>query len=66
MGIIPHQWESQSRDPYANFNTWHKCCDVSNVKERNYENEIIDTLDGSDMSIPLDAKNFAMLRYLGF
>ncbi|KAK0516886.1 hypothetical protein JMJ35_000041 [Cladonia borealis] len=33
VGIIPHHWIKQSPDPFANFNTWHKCRDIGAVEK---------------------------------
>ncbi|PVI04003.1 hypothetical protein DM02DRAFT_625320 [Periconia macrospinosa] len=59
VGVIPHQWITATPDPYANFNTWHKCRDLSSVEKWIHENEIPDTPDGSDLPIPLNSKIFA-------
>jgi len=59
VGIIPHQWITATPDPYANFNTFHKCRDIGSVERWIKENEIPDTPDGSDLPIPLGSKIFA-------
>ena len=59
VGIIPHQWITATPDPFANFNTFHKCRDLGSVERWIKENEIPDTPDGSDLPIPLGAKIFA-------
>jgi hypothetical protein len=59
VGVIPHQWITATPDPYANFNTYHKCRDLSSVEKWIHENEIPTTPDGSDIPIPLGSKIFA-------
>ncbi|KAJ5959318.1 uncharacterized protein N7479_006468 [Penicillium vulpinum] len=61
VGIIPHEWVSQTPDPFANFNTWHKCRDLKSVENWIHEHEIPTTPDGSDLPIPLDSKIFTAL-----
>ncbi len=58
VGIITHQWIKQSPDPFANFNTWHKCRDIESVKKWIHANEIPTTPDNSDLPIPLGSKVF--------
>ncbi|KAI2472785.1 hypothetical protein F4781DRAFT_419940 [Annulohypoxylon bovei var. microspora] len=33
VGVIPHHWVKDIQDPYANFNTVHKCRDLDSVAE---------------------------------
>ncbi|KAF5866552.1 hypothetical protein ETB97_011437 [Aspergillus alliaceus] len=61
VGIIPHEWVTQTPDPFANFNTWHKCRDLESVEKWIHEHEIPTPPDGSDLPIPLDSKIFPTL-----
>lgn len=58
VGVVSHEWIKQSPDPFANFNTWHKCRDIESVERWIDENEIPTPPDGSDIPIPLNAKIF--------
>jgi hypothetical protein len=59
VGVITHQWISYSPDPFANFNTYHKCHNIDAVEKWIHEHEIPDTPDGSDLPIPLGSKIYA-------
>ncbi|KAA8651038.1 oxidase ustYa family protein [Aspergillus tanneri] len=61
VGIIPHEWVTQTPDPFANFNTWHKCRDLKSVEKWIHEHEIPTPPDGSDLPIPLDSRIFPTL-----
>lgn len=56
VGIIPHQWIAVDKEPFANFNTWHKCRDMTAVEQWIHEHEIPDTPVGSDLPIPRGSK----------
>ncbi|KAL5401790.1 hypothetical protein PMIN04_013074 [Paraphaeosphaeria minitans] len=59
VGVITHQWIQQSPDPFANFNTYHKCRDIDAVEKWIHDHEIPDTPGGINLPIPLDSKIYA-------
>ncbi|KAI0098118.1 hypothetical protein F4776DRAFT_532110 [Hypoxylon sp. NC0597] len=40
LGVIPHHWVKDIQDPYANFNTVHKCRDLDSVAEWIEQHEV--------------------------
>lgn len=56
VGIIPHHWIKQSPDPFANFNTWHKCRDIGSVERWIEEHAIPEMPDGGSLPRPKNDK----------
>ncbi|MCJ1315340.1 hypothetical protein MMC15_000657 [Xylographa vitiligo] len=56
VGVIPHEWVNRIPDPFANFNTWHKCRDISSVEKWIHANEIPDAPNGAELPIPIGSK----------
>ncbi|MCJ1381172.1 hypothetical protein MMC17_004281 [Xylographa soralifera] len=52
VGIIPHHWIKQSPDPFANFNTWHKCRDIGTVERWIEEHAIPQVPEGKFLPRP--------------
>ena len=52
VGIIPHHWIKQSPDPFANFNSWHKCRDIGAVEKWIEENAIPEVEGGGSLPRP--------------
>ncbi|KIM96898.1 hypothetical protein OIDMADRAFT_94685, partial [Oidiodendron maius Zn] len=40
VGVIPHHWVKDIPDPFANFNTVHKCRDLDTVARWIEEHEV--------------------------
>ncbi|KAI0893770.1 hypothetical protein F4806DRAFT_474313 [Annulohypoxylon nitens] len=40
VGVIPHHWVESIQDPYANFNTVHKCRDLDSIDRWIREHEV--------------------------
>lgn len=59
MGVISHQWIAVDVEPFANFNTWHKCRDMAAVEAWIYEHENPHTPLGSNLPIPFGSKIYA-------
>ena len=59
VGVISHEWVKGIPDPFANFNTWHKCRDISSVEEWIHANEIPDAPNGAELPIPIGSKIYS-------
>jgi len=57
-GIITHHWVKDDPDPFANFNTWHKCRDISSVEKWIHDNAIPAMPNETTFPIPAGSRIF--------
>jgi hypothetical protein len=59
VGVISHQWVKGIPDPFANFNTNHKCRDINAVREWIDKRTVPDAPEGGSFPIPKGSKIWA-------